>query len=35
MRSPRREEIMMRIDYGRKKKMFVQPKLVDYVVEHN
>ena len=35
MRSPRREEIMVRIDYGRKKKIFVQPKLVDFAVDHN
>lgn len=35
LRPPRREEIMVRIDYGRRKKMFLQPKLVDYVVEHN
>jgi hypothetical protein len=35
MRPPRREEIRVRIDYGRKKQLFVQPKLVDFVVEHN
>lgn len=35
MRSPRREEIFVRIDYGRKKKFFVRPKLVDFAVEHN
>jgi hypothetical protein len=35
MRSPRREEILVRIDYGRKKKIFVQPELVDIAIEHN
>lgn len=34
-RSPRREEIRVRIDYGRNKKLFIQPTLVDFVVEHN
>jgi hypothetical protein len=33
-RSPRREEVRVRVDYGDNKKMFVKPEPRDYAIQH-